>query len=608
MITASIEVEPLGDGVTINLPCRKLGTARRIGWLPIGFGIFLCFFMITWIATPMIMGIGVLRQGQMFGWLIIGFGCIGLVGLFHAIRIFVLGISILRDRTRCTVTVEDSKIVNREKFGWFSHKFKFKRSDIDRLFVVPITSVEVSSEGDTDGPGVHRFFEFLFGNDLHKHFAITPRKRGGKLIAAAYPEELLVSVATAIADELNRSQSTSVTIVRERVGDESAPSAQNVTVQHLSEEQFEQEEFSLPPGSPLEIIDEDGSVVVKVPQKSLREGSGGLFTFSLMWNGVLLFISSFLVIGGVNGGVWPMVLILGFFWIVGIGMLFGAFYMARQRAMIGVKDGLLFIERNTIFGTKWTEFAAEKIESIEMGHANMEVNGKPVMNLRITPLTGEPARMFSHLDNRELRWLAQKLVRALGIKPSDNRFSVANFNAAQPLDPPVSTDIETNGEAEQTTIFIPPRSFSGARVLQIIGLLFAIVSVPAAIALMFFFGAGFEVLMISIFLTFLGIGMLCVHRYATSRRCHILVNDQSIVVQVRGFFSDRDFELNRPEVLSVDMVDSGLKVDNQTMHCLGIKGTGGRGISVMTGRKQREITYVARLIHQRLKLTKPSST
>jgi len=134
------------------------------------------------------------------------------------------------------------------------------------------------------------------------------------------------------------------------------------------------------------------------------------------------------------------------------------------------------------------------------------------------------------------------------------------------------------------------------------------VSVPAAIALMFFFGAGFEVLMISIFLTFLGIGMLCVHRYATSRRCHILVNDQSIVVQVRGFFSDRDFELNRPEVLSVDMVDSGLKVDNQTMHCLGIKGTGGRGISVMTGRKQREITYVARLIHQRLKLTKPSST
>lgn len=613
MTNSNVEIEPLGDGIAIHLPYRQLGSAKRIGWLPLAFGVFVSLFMIGWIATPVFWGIEILKKGEVFGWLFIGFGSIGLIGLYHTMKILAAGISILNNQMRCTVTVNESQIVNREKFGWFSHKYKFKRSDIEQLFVVPISSVSVSPDRESSEVNTSGLIEFLFGDNHHLQFTITPQKRGGKLIAAAYPRGLLDEVAETIAEELNRNQTSSVTIVREANADAKAASPSTVTVSHLSEEdvaaELEEEKLTLPADSALELVKDEGSIVIKVPQKGLARGSGGLFVFSVIWNSFLLFFTYGAFAGKPNGGAWGLFPILGVFWAVGIGMLVGSIYMARQRAMIGVRDGLLFIERNTMFGTKWTEFAAEEIDAIEMAHANMEVNGKPVMNLHITPLEGKPVKMFSHLENGELRWLAQELRASLGVASTNKRLAVVNFDAAEPIAFLESSDIETKRESNRVYVDIPPTHFSGEALLRIMGMAFVLLPLPAAIAARFLIGGvGFEMFLISIFLTLVGILMVGVHRYATTRHGRIVVSDESIEATIRGFMSKRNLKLSQPDVISVDVVDSGIKVGDKTMHCLKIKGKGGRAITMMTGRSDREITHVAKLIHLQLKLTSPKSS
>lgn len=98
----------------------------------------------------------------------------------------------------------------------------------------------------------------------------------------------------------------------------------------------------------------------------------------------------------------------------------------------------------------------------------------------------------------------------------------------------------------------------------------------------------------------MGVAMFLTHRFVTSRRFRIEANSERLEVEVRGFLSDRDISLGRSEVLSVEIADSGTRLNNRMLECLRIRGTDGQGISMMTGRDRRELVYVARLIRKRL--------
>ena len=597
-----IEIEPTAGGVSIHLPFRQLGSGRKIGWVPLAFGVFVSLFMLAWIGIPMSWGIDLLMQGQLFGLLFIGFCCLGFSGLFFAAKVVTLGISILIDRTRSTVEVTDTQIVNRERFGWFSHKLEVDRKDVSKLFVTRVSSLSASPADDSQPAfGV---LEFLFGNDLHKFFAITGKEQSDKPVAAPfYPEILVQSVAKAIAEELNRDRSISVQVVHQRIADEkqSAAPARVVTVQQFSEDETQKTDFVLPVDSQLEVVDQGDSKVYKVPGRNLREGSHGLFTFSVCWNGFILLISMF-IFGGQIKADWGLFAFFGIFAAVGVGMFVSSIYMAWQSAMVGVKGGLLFIERKTIFGTRWSEFAAEDIESIEMAHANMEVNDKPVMNLRIKAADGKSASMFSHLDDRELQWLAQQLRRSLGVDAAHKKFAVGNFDPAEVLEKLPATDIEVIEEQQQTNIHIPAWTFPATRGMGVVGALMALLPLPAMLVAVFFFKAEFALLIFGACLTAIGVIVFAVNRVFSTREFDVVATTESIDVQVRGFLTRRDFSLPRSEVLSVDVVDSGAQINNQRMSCIRIKGTNGRGISMMTGRNHSELAYVARLIHQRLNL------
>jgi len=607
MDESEIDIESVGDGIAIHLPDRKLGDAKKAGWVIVGMAAVGMLFMLCWILTPVSMGVGLIRKGEMFGWLFVAFGSLGLGGLYAAGKFLSLGVAVLRDKTRCTITVTDEKIVAREKFGWFSYKRQMDREEIEQLFIMPVGSIRGSRDVNKDNRTSLKVLESFFG-DVSDFYAITNRKRDGDMMAAGYSREILDSAAAAIAEELNRNSVESVLIVREPSGttanDTGNPGP--VTVQNLSREEVDRSDFELPEDSTLEVIEEGDSIVYRIPERTLTKGSNGMFMFSIFWNGfMVIFTASFLFGNGLDLAAMSFML---FFWAIGIAMLVGAVYMARQSALIGVKDGLLFVERKTIFGEKWTEFSAEQIESIEMGRSNMEVNDVPVMNLQIKPHDEKLIGMFSQLDNAELEWLAQQLRRALGIESRAASFSVANFDPAAPIEELVSTDIEVQKKPAQTTITVPPYRFKGSRSLWAIGLAFMVFPIPAGIALNLIDGFDLMILIFATLFASFGAVMFFGHRMIATRNYLITATEQHLDVEVHGFMPCGGVSATRQEILSVDVVDTGTKLNNESMHCVKIRLSNGKGMSMMTSRDRKELIYVARLIHQQLRLDPPGST
>ncbi|MCA9211338.1 MAG: hypothetical protein KDA55_23430, partial [Planctomycetales bacterium] len=90
--------EPLASGVRFVLPRRELGSVRIVGWAIAGAGACGALFMVGWMWQPIAGGIEQLLTAppgqQMFGWISIGFGCLGLIGLTITFGMVMAGLAI----------------------------------------------------------------------------------------------------------------------------------------------------------------------------------------------------------------------------------------------------------------------------------------------------------------------------------------------------------------------------------------------------------------------------------------------------------------------------------------------------------------------------------
>ncbi|NND95719.1 MAG: hypothetical protein HKN47_00150 [Pirellulaceae bacterium] len=147
---------------------------------------------------------------------------------------------------------------------------------------------------------------------------------------------------------------------RQASADQKQVALPQVVVQHFSEEKenVQQRDLVLPDDSQLEVVEQEDSNVYEIHP----ENSGvGTFLFLFLWNGFVS-LGGLMVYweneqqqqNGLNGpsGIWIVIVVLGLLGTVGVLTLVGSIYSAWQSAMIGVKNGLLFIERKTIVGTK----------------------------------------------------------------------------------------------------------------------------------------------------------------------------------------------------------------------------------------------------------------
>jgi len=601
MNTTRLDIQPTSYGQRIALPNRDLGEASVFGWIAIAVGAIGTVLMLAWIAFPASVGIEIVRKGDWFGLLFVGFGMLGLRGLSTTLKLLTAGIAMVRNRFGCEVRVTDSEIISRDKFGWFSHSRKFDRDKIESLYLRSM----VINEDEDNVPTIQiDWITKRVPDDLH---GIGTKRGERKVIAPGYPPAILLPLAEVLKSELNRNRVGLVSIVQEENDPgETTKIEQPIAIVEQPAEKTEAVPIERPSDSVIEVIDQSDAKVYRVPQRGVWKGSHGLMFFALIWNGFLALFTIGMLAGGGKAGqdLWIIILMLSIFWAVGIGMVVGAFYLGRQSALIGVRDGLLFIERKTIFGTKWTDFEPGNIASVHIGAGNLEVNDVPVKELKIQPVGEDAIGMFSQLDDDEIGWLAQQLSTELDLKPQSFGSWQRFLKPGEPLAPPETSQVTVDQSANETVITIPKQNLEGHWMLLVMGVAFSFGALPAAIIGVWKFETSFIVIPIAIIGTLTGMTMLVAERLYSSRWFRLEVNPSQITIERYGFLSERVATIRRENVRAVELKESGARVNGRIYMRLAIKSSKpSESFTLMAGRDEREIAYVAALIDQQMRLT-----
>ena len=233
----------------------------------------------------------------------------------------------------------------------------------------------------------------------------------------------------------------------------------------------------------------------------------------------------------------------------------------------------------------------------------MEVNDRPVMELKIQPV-GEPViGMFSQLSADEIRWLAQQLSDQLDLQPQSSNSWRRHVDPKNPLAAPETSRVTVARESNQTLITVPKKNIEGHWSLIMIGSLFAFGSIPAAIAGILFLEASLIVIPFAAIGTLMGTVMLVIDRMYSTRWFRLNVKGSQVTIERHGFLSNKAVTIAKEDVRAITLEDSGTKVNGRTHMHLAIKSRNASETStLMSGRDEREIAYVAALIDDQLGL------
>jgi hypothetical protein len=174
-----------------------------------------------------------------------------------------------------------------------------------------------------------------------------------------------------------------------------------------------------PPGSRLGVEDAIDGITITVPPLGIWRAARWLFVFGLLWCAILGWISSFFVRGLFAGktSVTACVayVVLSVMWLFGLAFLLGSVNMGRRRAVLAVVGDRLLILLTGPFGRQRREWSRDELRRIEAAASDMDVNGVPVPELHVQPVRGKRYDLLAGRDRDELRWLAARLRRALGM-------------------------------------------------------------------------------------------------------------------------------------------------------------------------------------------------
>ncbi len=616
----------LSDGMRYRLPRRRLGRIRQLGWIAVGFGLFMTLFMIAWMSGPISSGLEDLQKGGAagrMGWIAIAFGCFGLLGLIPALGLLFGGIAVVRNRTWCDIEVRSGKITVKERFSLIRLRRKRATSDIQRLRVTD------ASEASDDKQS-HDWQTWLGDYDT----ALMADTGGARkfAIAVAYPRELLARLAEELAPRLEADVSiASATIVRDPMAvGRDKPVLRKIEVVDGPGDSDELDESGELPGVPDQPVGSTATIqrreygiTIDIPPAGLLKGSKGLFFFALLWNA---FISIFIVVAtlGAVGVIemegdappWLMLVFVIPFVAVGVGMMIGAINMGRRHATIATADDLVMIVRHSIFGKSTREWSADQIAAICIGNSGMEVNDVPVRELQIHPNDGKKFGCLSQLDDDELVWIAAELNQALAIRRTSDGSPVetpaVNRDTSGAVIPAANSRVALERTIDGVRIEVPPVGLMKYVGLVIFGFVFAAIGIGIAV------GVGGTVLrgglkqgevgqlaIAAIFLlSFGGIGsiLLLIGLVAGRRQFQLTVEHDELTLLRRGPFGRKTFLWHRDDLESVDVIDSGTKVNERSLYQVFIRSRKGNSVGIMTGHDGTDLGLVATAVKESLGL------
>lgn len=164
----------------------------------------------------------------------------------------------------------------------------------------------------------------------------------------------------------------------------------------------------------------DGGINVLLPKRGMRGRASFFFGFASLWNLLMFAVSSAIVWSLIEdeGPPWFVLLFLSLFWVIGLGMLRWACWLAWGETALRLgPEGLGRIRK--LFGrSRSRRFPLEAVEEFTRSVA-YEQNDTPVYACTIH--AGKKEFNFAHkLSDANQKWLVAELNRVLGeLKPGE---------------------------------------------------------------------------------------------------------------------------------------------------------------------------------------------
>ncbi|MCX7819757.1 MAG: hypothetical protein N2652_11235 [Kiritimatiellae bacterium] len=369
------------DGGRIELPFRR--PKPVVGFLLVGAGIVVAAFMLMWIIAPLRAALA--SEGSV-RWVAVFFGILALPGLLLGAALIAAGVAIYQGRSRTILEVGRGHLRLTEEFLGFRHTWSRR---LERIRGFSWESVGGGTSASRPPARLSGSVALLAGVVGEKPLCVAP----------FYPAGLLRPLAEALAQMTGRPVAG---------GAEAADCSDGVRGAAAIEP-----EPPPPVHTKVTVVEGPEGIAIDAPPAGLLRGSHGLIIFAAMWLvfwGLMAWAA--LAAGGGMGRMFLPVLLFGG---VGVALLLWSVQLGRQRVLIAANASVLAVRRRGPLRNREERYPRTDLAAVRCGPSGIEVNKRPVMELQFHFHNRPKVGCMSHLSEEELRWLAAKLRRCLGV-------------------------------------------------------------------------------------------------------------------------------------------------------------------------------------------------
>lgn len=603
MLPQTPTIEKQLDRTVITLPKRDIKEISKWGWFGIAFGSISLLFCIGWCSIPLIAAFASLKQGQpLIAIVSIVFASFALPILYFSTKALAVGIGVLKNDTWTSILIYPQRFVIVEHFWKLTWKRKFKKLPSNNLL---IDSLSQSRRNQESGPMPFGLSKELFGLAA-KQTPMANQKKTHKPVPLllGYERHVIDSVVEMLQQEvgLGAISVESKTAVGKVDAVSSAVSNKNqLVVEDLQDEVDSSKPLEQPAGTIITMEQIENATIYRVPPVGIMK-VGTFLWFSIIWIVISTVVFSGFIYATLEGNnndvpLWIPILLGLIFISIGVGLFVGAINVGRRSSIFGVANGLLWIERISIFGKKTMQFEKENIRSIAIGPSGTEVNDVPVMELQIKAI-GETVGMLSQFSESEIEWLADSLRRRLDVDSNITARSKGVFaeNAipASVLQDPASIPSEWRISVEESNSAIRIEVFPNSYWTLISTTLFSLVFVGVGGFMIYQGVTDFDLFLIPFGLIFgsVGIGVFCLSCSYMRRGFEFEMGLKTLVAQRKRLTGIDRYEFPHSEISRIHGGDGSFKINNEAQPILEIVRADGSREAFLMWRKPAMVLFV----------------
>lgn len=596
-----IQIEDDGQNAVFRLPNHDLGELRPLAWGGILTSIIGVLFMAIWMSMPIHHGIEMLTQGESMGWALIGFGCLGILGLIPMLGIGLAADAFLNGNTWTELHLSGPRLTERYCFGWIRWGRKVPISQLQTLRLEYRTL-----ESRSPGRRRHGWVQELAGLTL-----LDSRGQRISSIGEAYRFSTLEQLSEQLLPKLIRNLRPAYPIELEKTEKQSSRPLHHdspTTEQNdgpLAESSVEWAIPAQPASSTIQLVRQAGQpTVLQIPAPGFRGVPRGLIVTGILWLIGLTILAGFVGWGpGNQGPIWQPLALIAALAVPGLALLWMGWKLSQCSAMVGVSDSELFWEIQKLFGKTWQHFPAQQILRISVVDSTTEINDRPVKVLEVVDKDGKARTAFMFRDEAELEWIAAILRNELALPAYESDHLVDWRNLAR-VDSvftlPANSPLQLDSEIDQVCLTVPALGM----VKMIPTMIAALIQLGIAGTIVYFqfpFAREPMLGLISGIVTLTGFatGYGALSYYL--RRYEIAIQHQTLIIRrFTMFWAPLQKSWQAPQLVSIEVADSGIKSNNKTLYVLRIESNTEPPFKFLWGRPEKQLAYAAAFIHHHL--------